>query len=243
MGGVPITYIDRDILKAAAVAAVATVGLSVRAAGRGVDQQRFSSAQRRPRDDAVRIAVIGAGGAVGSECVRRLLSQGFSVRCVVRNPEIYADNNTVTSRSSGDSSFLDALEDAVGEFVYGNNYLSKRKQAPTYTAKFGTAEIVKGSVTDEASLLKALRGVRSVIFAASSSSSTGRWGRDHPHAVNYMGVQKAARAAKENGIRNFVLSIASSQFPLRRPPVPAVQSAPDEIIPGVPITSSWAKRR
>ena len=116
------------------------------------------------------IAVIGAGGATGLECVRRLLAQGTSVRCVVRDPQKYA-------------------------------------------GKFGSAEVVKGSVTDEASMEEGLTGTSGVIFAASASSPFGPGG---PEEVDYLGVGKVAKAAKANGIQKFVLISSRLVNPVNR---------------------------
>lgn len=106
-----------------------------------------------------KIAVIGAGGATGLECVRRLQSQGTSVRCVVRSPDKYA-------------------------------------------GKFGDAEVVEGDVTNYASIREALKDTSGVIFAASASDFSGPAG---PFEVDYLGVGKAAKAAKANNASKFVL--------------------------------------
>merc|ERR1711871_729836 len=65
-----------------------------------------------------------------------------------------------------------------------------------FTQKFGGAEVVEGTVTDETSMNRALRGTTGVIFVASGSST--KWNDDHPYRVDYLGVQNVARAAKVN---------------------------------------------
>jgi len=116
------------------------------------------------------IAVIGAGGATGLECVRLLASQGVAVRCLVRDPK-------------------------------------------KYEGKFGSAEVVAGSATDEASLRAGLQGASGVVFAASASSYSGEGG---PYEVDYLGVEKAARAAAACGIEKFVLISSRLVHPQNR---------------------------
>lgn len=116
------------------------------------------------------IAVVGAGGATGLECVQKLLEQGSSVRCIVRNPE-------------------------------------------KYKGKFDKAEVVAGSVTDEASMEAALRGVSGVIFAASASTYKGPGG---PYEVDYLGLEKTAKAAKANDVQKFVLVSSRLVNPVNR---------------------------
>lgn len=128
------------------------------------------AATSRELQASTKIAVIGAGGATGLECVRRLLAQGKSVRCVVRDPQKYA-------------------------------------------GRFGSAEVVQGSVTDEASMEAALEGTSGVIFAASASSPFGPGG---PSEVDYMGVGKVAQAAKANGVNKFVLVSSRLVDPVNR---------------------------
>jgi len=105
------------------------------------------------------IAVVGAGGATGLECVRGFQSSGTKVRAVVRNVEKYA-------------------------------------------GKFDKAEVVQGDVTDEASLKEAFTGCAGVVFAASASSYRGAGG---PFEVDYVGVEKTARAAAAAGVGRVVL--------------------------------------
>jgi len=66
-------------------------------------------------------------------------------------------------------------------------------------------EVVKGDVTDEASLTLAFAGCAGVIFAASASSYRGAGG---PYEVDYVGVQKTIRAAQQAGV-NRVLLVSS----------------------------------
>jgi len=68
-----------------------------------------------------------------------------------------------------------------------------------YVGKFGSAEVVQGSVTDEASMQDALKGTNCVIFAAAASTFNGC------SEVDFLGVGKVARAAKANGVQKFVL--------------------------------------
>jgi uncharacterized protein YbjT (DUF2867 family) len=68
-----------------------------------------------------------------------------------------------------------------------------------YAGKFGSAEVVQGSVTDEASMQAAFKGASGVIFAAAASTFNGC------SEVDHLGVGKAARAAKTNGVQKFVL--------------------------------------
>jgi uncharacterized protein YbjT (DUF2867 family) len=82
-----------------------------------------------------------------------------------------------------------------------------------YSGKFGTAEVVQGSVTDEASMEAALKGVSGVIFAASASTYRGLGG---PYQVDYLGVEKVAKAAKANGVEKFVLVSSRLVNPVNR---------------------------
>merc|ERR1711924_94827 len=68
-----------------------------------------------------------------------------------------------------------------------------------YVGKVGSAEVVQGSVTDEASMQDALKGTNCVIFAAAASTFNGC------SEVDFLGVGKVARAAKANGVQKFVL--------------------------------------
>ncbi|EFJ49811.1 hypothetical protein VOLCADRAFT_89655 [Volvox carteri f. nagariensis] len=60
-------------------------------------------------------------------------------------------------------------------------------------------QIVKGNVTDEASLREVLKDARGVIFAA---AGTGYWSASD---VDFKGVEKVAAVSKELGVRRVVL--------------------------------------
>ncbi|KAK9866696.1 hypothetical protein WJX84_008201 [Apatococcus fuscideae] len=104
-------------------------------------------------------AVVGAGGATGLECVKKLLSEGHTVKAVVRTPVKYEK-----------------------EFPVSDNL-----------------QIVKGDVTDVASLEAAFEGVDNVIFTASGS---GYWSAP---TVDFQGVGKTAHAASKVGAKQVVL--------------------------------------
>jgi len=116
------------------------------------------------------IAVVGAGGGTGLECVKQCLVEGTPVRAVVRSVE-------------------------------------------KYEGKFGKAEVVKGDVTDEASLKLAFEGCSGVVFAASASSYRGKCG---PHETDYLGVEKAVHAASAAGVGRFVLVTSRFVNPVNR---------------------------
>lgn len=105
------------------------------------------------------VAVLGAGGPSGLECVKALVAAGKNVRCVVRSPEKYD-----------------------GKFP--NSSL---------------VEVVKGDVTNPASLEAALQGADGAIFAASAAAY-----RDPP-LVDFQGVVNTAEAAKKVGLKRVVL--------------------------------------
>jgi len=71
-----------------------------------------------------------------------------------------------------------------------------------YAGKFGKAEVVKGDVTDEASLKEAFKGCHGVVFAASASTYRGPGG---PYEVDNMGLQNTARCAKAAGVARLVV--------------------------------------
>jgi len=116
------------------------------------------------------IAIVGAGGSTGLECLRKLLADAKSVRAIVRSPE-------------------------------------------KYEGKFGAAEVVKGDVTDEATLKDAFANCKSVIFAASASAYKGAGG---PYEVDYMGLQKTTAAAIAVGVEKLVVISSRLVNPKKR---------------------------
>lgn len=58
------------------------------------------------------IAVVGAGGGTGLECVRKLLIDGKSVRAVVRNVDKYAGKFDIAEVVQGDVTDEDSLKEA-----------------------------------------------------------------------------------------------------------------------------------
>eukprot|EP00747_Dinoflagellata_sp_TGD_P050641 gnl/TRDRNA2_/TRDRNA2_146872_c1_seq1.p1 gnl/TRDRNA2_/TRDRNA2_146872_c1~~gnl/TRDRNA2_/TRDRNA2_146872_c1_seq1.p1 ORF type:complete len:385 (+),score=14.69 gnl/TRDRNA2_/TRDRNA2_146872_c1_seq1:104-1258(+) len=158
------------------------------------------------------IAVIGAGGPTGVECVRELQANGMDVRCVVRSREKHANNETAESPPL--NTLADALLVLIGiiltpilsvlpAIVISGVRESRADSRLRFTDKFGAAEVVEGSVTDEASMKNALRGATGVVVVASGSST--KWDFDHPYRVDYLGVQNVARAAKACRIQKVVL--------------------------------------
>lgn len=128
------------------------------------------------------VAVLGAGGPTGVECVRELLAEGHRCRAVVRDPSKYQGNGTFPEHKN--------------------------------------LTIVKGDVTDRASLEPALRGCKSAIFAASVAGYWGAWKVDcevgrtlgiagiHTAVetcAHCQGVANAASVAKEVGVEQMAL--------------------------------------
>lgn len=74
------------------------------------------------------VAVIGAGGPTGLQCVKALLAKGVAVKAVVRSPEKHAsafdkEVQLVQGDVKDAASLQEALKDVTGALCYGRPVL------------------------------------------------------------------------------------------------------------------------
>jgi len=122
------------------------------------------------------IAVVGAGGATGLECVRKLLAQGQAVRCIVRNPEKYKgkfDTAEVVQGSATDEASMEAALRGASGVVFAAS-------ASTYRGPGGPYEVDYLGIEKTMKAAKA-NGVQKFVMVSSRLvNPVNRW---HPIRV------------------------------------------------------------
>ncbi len=65
-----------------------------------------------------RIAVIGGTGKAGKYLVNQLVDQGYSVRTLIRNPNILPESNFQSETITGDVRDYNSVQISLVPFVY-----------------------------------------------------------------------------------------------------------------------------